>query len=90
MLGARFPEGQESVLPRVAELLDAFREQLLEPVVSLAEGRATAKSQPNTFVGSRVCASLNDTKSYTMSSVVCATASSRLVRPVLNEDGLVR
>jgi hypothetical protein len=47
-IGARSPEGQEPVLPRVAEVLDAFREQLLEPVVSSAEGIATGKTQQNT------------------------------------------
>jgi hypothetical protein len=90
MFGARFPEDQESVLPRVAKVLGVFREHVLEPVVSLADGTATAKFQPNNLIGSKACASLNGTKSCTMSSGVYATASLGLVRPVLKEDDPVR
>jgi hypothetical protein len=58
--------------------------------MSLAEGTATAKFQPNNLIGSKACASLNGTKSCTMSSGVYAKASLGLVRPVLKEDDPVR
>jgi hypothetical protein len=79
-IGARSPEGHEPVLPRVAEVLDAFPEQLLEPVLSSTEGIATGKTQQSTHYRQQSMRLSKRYKFVYCVEWVCATSSLRLMR----------